>query len=79
MKSRMNLLFKLRKSMFKRIFRRVEEVATKRKTKKKKKNSIFDMPDLNVLVLDPPTYSHHFDANCGKIRYMSGHNELNDI
>ena len=76
----MNLLFKLRKSMFKRIFRRVEEVATKRKTKKKKKkNSIFDMPDLNVLVLDPPTYSHHFDANCGKIRYASSHKELNDI
>ena len=62
--------------MFKRIFRRVEEVATKRKTKKK---SIFDMPDFNVLVLDPPTYSHHFDANCEKIRYVSGHKELNDI
>ena len=75
----MNLLFKLRKSMFKRIFRRVEEVATKGKTKKKKKKSIFDMPDINVLVLDPPTYSHHFDANCGKIRYASSHKELNDI
>ena len=37
------------------------------------------MPDLNVLVLDPPTYSHHFDANCGKIRYVSSHKELNDI
>ena len=37
------------------------------------------MPDLNVLVLDPPTYSHHFDANCGKIRYASSHKELNDI
>ena len=61
--------------MFKRIFRRVEEVATKRN----KKKSIFDMTDLKVVPLDPPIHSRHFNANCGKIGYMSGHKELNDI
>ena len=29
------------------------------------------MSNLNVRGLDPPTHSHQFDANCGKIRYVS--------
>ena len=29
------------------------------------------MPNLKTTVLDPPTHLHQFDANCGKIRYVS--------
>ena len=29
------------------------------------------MSNLNIRVLDPPTHSRQFDANCGKIRYVS--------
>ena len=29
------------------------------------------MSNLNTRVLDPPTHSHQFDVNCGKIRYVS--------
>ena len=31
---------------------------------------IFHVSYRNTRVLDPPTYSHQFDANCGKIRYV---------
>ena len=29
------------------------------------------MSDLNVIVLDPLTQSYHFEANCGRIQYVS--------
>ena len=32
---------------------------------------IFHVSNLNTRVLDPPTHSHQFDTNCGKIRYVS--------
>ena len=32
---------------------------------------IFHVPNFNIRVLDPPTHSRQFDANSGKIRYMS--------
>ena len=62
----MNLLFQLNKSTFKTIFRNFQEFERKRK-----KKSIFDISDLNVIVLDPLTQSRHFEANCGKIQYVS--------
>ena len=32
---------------------------------------VFHVQSLITRVLDPPTYSHQSDANCGKIRYVS--------
>ena len=29
------------------------------------------MSDLNVIVLDTLTQSYHFEANCGRIQYVS--------
>ena len=58
MKSRMNLLFELRESVYKKMFSRA---CVKRIEKKK----IIVMSDLIVIVLHPPTHLPHFDGNCG--------------
>ena len=37
---------------------------------------MFHVSNLNVRELDAPTHLSQFDANCGKIRYVSGSLDL---
>ena len=41
------------------------------KIKKYLNENQYFMSNLNVRELDPPTRLHQFDANCGKIQYVS--------
>ena len=42
-----------------------------KKSFNKNRYFIFHISNLNVGVLDSPTHLRQFDANCGKIRYVS--------